>query len=177
MASFDNQLQEQFGFAYVRAIISHAGFTMEGSGTDIYSNDFTIYGRVDHILTMINIQMKTKLISEKMDFSKPHFSYPLPRKNYTDMLPIQGTYRRVPHLLVVLLLPNKEERLMHTTEKMELRQCAYWVDLFGLPNDLEPEQVHKTVHVPFKNVFSPHQLKKLMTLACNTPNERLSLND
>ena len=39
----------------------------------------------------------------------------------------------VPHLLVVLLLPeNVDESVEHTVEQLVIRRCAYWVKMTGM---------------------------------------------
>ena len=66
----------------------------------------------------------------------------------------------VPHILVVLVLPeNEQEWIEHSAEQLMLRRCAWWVKMTGMP---QVSTASKTVHLPRKQVFSPDTLRSLM---------------
>ena len=103
----------------------------------------------------LDIQLKCTARSDVL--KQGHIVWSLERSHY-DALRAESLQ---PHLLVILLLPDREtEWLEHTTDSLILRHCAYYVKMTGLP---ALQSSHVTVHVPIANVFSPERLRSLMT--------------
>jgi Domain of unknown function (DUF4365) len=84
--------------------------------------------------------------------------YDLAVANYNDLrMEEAGT----PRILVLLVMPDDEERWIEQTEEMLLlRHCAYWVSLKGMPATSNTKTVR--ISVPRVNVFSVNGLRALM---------------
>lgn len=69
---------------------------------------------------------------------------------------------RVPHLLVVLALPDDaRDGVRHTVDALLIRKCAYWVNMTGMPEVVG--QGSKTVQIPREQVLSPEGLLQILT--------------
>ena len=69
----------------------------------------------------------------------------------------------LPHLLVVVVLPEDEaEWLAQTEEQLILRRCGYWMSLRGR-DEIQGDAGSTTVYIPRTQVFSVEELEKLMT--------------
>lgn len=157
-----NRQKEEFSYAYVHAVASHAGFFCEKRLVDINSVDVTI--RSDHYVSaeskmcpVIDFQLKA---TSTHDFNNGDLSFPLKVKNYHEL---RGE-ASVPILLIVFLIPkNVRDWLEHSEEQLITRKCAYWCNLKGFPGMGNTDEV--TVHIAQKNLFSPGSLKELMLRA------------
>jgi len=68
----------------------------------------------------------------------------------------------VPHLLVVLLLPqNIDQSVEHTAEQLVLRRCAYWVTMTGMDAATIGQQT-QTIRLPKSQMFSPSALTRIL---------------
>ena len=68
----------------------------------------------------------------------------------------------LPHLLVVLLLPEDvEDSVEHTAEQLVVRRCGYWVNMTGM-EAAPPEQKTQTVQLPKTQMFSPDALNEIL---------------
>ena len=89
-----------------------------------------------------------------------HWRFPLPKRNY-DLLR-EPTI--VPRVLVVLDLPEDEQRWLSASEQeLVMRRCAYWVAIPGAPECANEHTV--TVSIPTANRLDVPALKDLMDRA------------
>lgn len=69
--------------------------------------------------------------------------------------------RESPAILVLLVLPPElADWLTHSEEQLELRKCAYWYSLRGLPRTRNVRTVR--LRIPRQNQFSPTELERIM---------------
>jgi hypothetical protein len=155
-------IKEELSYAYIHAVASRVGFGCDRPRVDADSIDVVIsaHGKVaaDSILhsARLDLQLKATAVELAMNGSG-EYSFELPIKNYNDLK--RDTL--IPRLLVLFAMPTDEEKwLSHDDESLITRKCAYWCNLFGLPD--VTNAASKTVHVPKKNVFSPAVLAELM---------------
>jgi hypothetical protein len=91
------------------------------------------------------------------DFSDGILRYPLPIKNYGDLIPENVM---VPRILVVVAVPaDLPNWLTMTEECLTLRSCAYWLSLRGAA-EIENEHT-RTVHIPVTQRFDADALKNI----------------
>lgn len=157
----DDQVKEQLSIAYVNAIAAMCNYGCEFTRVDIDSVDATITcnGNLAHDSTIrspyIQLQLKA---TENLQLNRAS-DYPfwLKKKNYDDLRARTLT----PRLLVVLNLPTgKANWLTHSITDLVLRNCAYWVNLLGLPD--VTNTTGSTIYIPSTNQFSPAALQDLM---------------
>jgi hypothetical protein len=66
-----------------------------------------------------------------------------------------------PAVLVLLVLPaNRADWIDHTEDRLELRGCAYWLSLRGMPARANTSSVR--VRIPRVNQFTPAALERIM---------------
>lgn len=153
--------KEALGQAYVRAVIAKAGFNFAKDEFD-YGLDGTIKevdqrgdGRYFDTGFGINFQLKS---TSAVSFSDNEVIYDLESKNYNDLIIETTTW---PNILVLFVLPEDEENwLSVTSDRLVIKQCAWWCSLEGLPPT--PNNTPKRIRIPNNQVFSPSALKELM---------------
>ena len=157
----ENDIKEELSYAYVHAVASRAGFGCDRISKDRGSVDVVISANggfpEDAVLQHAVMQMQLKATSQAVN-GVPQFSFALPMKNYNELRARSLAAR----LLVVLLMPEDPKHWL-TVDKDTLiaRRCAYWCNLKGEP-EVENE-ASRSVKVATKNIFSPEELKALMT--------------
>ncbi len=156
----ENEQKEQLSVAYVHAVAARAGYACQVIHIDDDSIDVQLAarGRVHNKAVLrspkIDIQLKA---TAKPVLRANHLSIVLPLKNYNDL----REESLVPRLLVVLLLPEEEDRwLVQTEDEMISRRCAYWSTLLGKPETENVDSV--TVHLPRNQQFTVAGLRELM---------------
>lgn len=157
----DDQVKEQLSIAYVNAVAAMCNYGCEFTRVDIDSVDATITcnGHLAHDSTIrspyLHLQLKA---TENLQLNgNSDFPFFLKKKNYDDLRARTLT----PRLLVVLNLPTgKTNWLTHSINDLILRNCAYWVNLFGQPD--VTNTTGATVYLPSVNHFSPAALQDLM---------------
>lgn len=155
-----NDVKEELSLAYVHAVASRAGFSVEETRKDRDSIDLKVRAQgslvEDAVLTSpeLSIQLKATVIDPLPD---GEFTFPLPRKNYDDL--IRKTL--VPRILVVFVLPREQSLWLNLDEEaLVLRRCAYWTSLLGWPpTDVETK---KTVTLARSRQFDPASLRTLL---------------
>jgi len=156
-----SQRKEQFSRAYVHAVATVAGFSLYRPDVDDDSIDLTIAGRGGQGIPRpprIEIQLKC---TSKDRLRSQHLVYPLKRKNYDDLRPLDLV---VPRLLVVMTVPDVESEWLHQSEEeLSLRRCAYWSSLRGLDEMKNVRSI--SIRLPRRNVFSVEGLRSLMKRA------------
>ncbi|MDD3287653.1 MAG: DUF4365 domain-containing protein [Alphaproteobacteria bacterium] len=148
---------EELSVAYVHAVASHCGYDANRPQVDHDSVDIIIKSSAGK-KPSIDVQLKA---TTKIGANGPDsFSFPLPIKNYDDL---RGDNIN-PRILIVLCMPSQQDDwIMHTTDELALRKCAYWVSLRGLPDTTNKESV--SINIPAANAFSPQALNDLMQKA------------
>ena len=147
---------EQFSLAYVRAVVSVAGYQVGRPEPDVDSVDGVLlasFGRRPRI------DFQAKATSQAL-LRNGVIHFPLPVKNYDDL----RADTRTPRLLIVLLIPGDDsDWLTQTDDELCLRRCAYWFSLAGRPAVTNVRTV--TVQIPIANMFDRTQLDSLMSRA------------
>lgn len=155
-----NDIKEELSLAYVRAIASRAGFSIEEIRKDRDSVDLKVCARgllaEDAVLTSpeLAIQLKATVLEP---LPSDEFSFVLSRKNYDDL----SAPSLVPRILVVFVLPEDERQWLSLTEEsLILRRCAYWLSLRGAaPTSNETSQ---TVRLSRGRTFDLDTLRDLL---------------
>ena len=157
----DTDIMEQLSYAYIRAIVAHAGFVYEATDLDRDSIDATIKAPGLVVPTssrrgaILELQIKAHCISMQAGTT---FPYRVKIKNYNDL----REDCIAPRLLIVFAMPeDKTQWLLHSTENLITRDCGYWMNLNGLP--AVSNTADKTVRIPKCNHFSPESLMQIMT--------------
>ena len=161
-----NDIKEELSIAYVRAVASRAGFAVEEIRRDRDSIDLKIYarGRLTPAATLMSpelaVQLKATVLAAPCGRS---FSFPLPRKNYDDLI-VEKTL--VPRILVVFTMPRDATTWLRCSHgALTLKQCAYWASLRGLPPTTN--KATKTVTLRRAQPFNPTALRGLLErVAC-----------
>jgi hypothetical protein len=150
--------KEQFSIAYVRAIVSVAGFVISRQEVDEDSVDLTLSARgVSGTYRSPKIDIQLKCTARDL-IHDDHLHFPLPRKNYDEL---RGDRFLVPRLLVVVTVPEAlDDWLAQSEEELILRRCGYWMSLRDAPETSNTETV--TVYVPRSNLFTAPVLKNIM---------------
>ncbi len=152
------QQQEQFSIAYVHAVASAAGYSIEGINVDADSIDLSIvqFGANDKhpIYDLLRVQLKCTYTHKP---KSKHLSFPLKLKNYND-LRWKSAY---PRILIVVHTPKKvDDWILHSDESLALHHCGYWMSLRGMPETSNDTSV--TIKIPLKQKFNTSQLTEIM---------------
>lgn len=155
-----NQQQEEIGKAYVHAVAAACGFSVSQWSQDHGCIDTTIsadrvLGQGPYSKPKVDLQLKATTQDVVKD---EHIAWSLEMAHY-DKLRARA---RVPHLLVVLALPDDaRDGVRHTVDALLIRKCAYWVNMTGMPEVVG--QGSKTVQIPREQVLSPEGLLQILT--------------
>lgn len=159
----ENDIKEEISYAYVHAIASMVGFgcdrpfkDRDSIDVDVSSNGYLV---PESKIQSAKIDLQVKATERmSLDSLKDRYAFPLKLGNYDQL---RGRYM-VPKFLVVLLLPEVPSTwLEHTETMLSLKNCAYWVSLYGAP--ASQNTTNQTVYIPRSNIFNPQSLWKLMT--------------
>lgn len=155
------QRKEEISKAYLHAVAAQCGYAVGKWSQDHGCLDVTVGAAASvgtgHLARpKVDIQLKA---TTRQDLEHEGFiSWVLDIDHY-DALRAPA---HVPHLLVVLLLPEDiDDSVEHTAEQLVLRRCAYWVRMTGM-EEAEPGQKTKTVRLPKDQLFSPDALTSIM---------------
>ena len=157
----ENKIKEELSLAYVLAVAATKAFSTEITRVDSDSVDATIryngYLDADNS-TLYSPEIKLQLkATSNVTMIGNNIHFPLPIKNYNDLRLRSGT----PRLLVVLCLSElRTDWLSHSSSELILKECAYYLNLNGLPESGNETSV--TVQIPRINLFSPDSLFDLM---------------
>ena len=148
-----NDQAEALSRAYVQAVAAGAGYTTASRDFDRDGVDLQVHAGGDMRPTL-DLQLKATGNLRDGDIA---YRFPLKRNNY-DLLRIDA---RTPRLLVVLELPQDEDRWMTISpKKLVMRRCAYWVNLRDSPSSDNVSTI--TIDVPRANVLDVASLRRLM---------------
>lgn len=147
--------EEAYSLAYTSAVAAKARYVIALMNYDRDSVDIQFSAGGEY-RPKIDAQLKaTKNLG--VPNLNGEFSFHLKSKNYDDLRIACQT----PRILIVLDLPDDPETWMEVSpEELRIRKRAYWVNLRGLPETSNSSG--KTIYIPEKNVFDPHQLVELM---------------
>ena len=147
-------VKEALSCVYARAVAARAGYNVASFDVDVDSVDLKIQAG-GSMRPALDLQLKATVnLIERMD---GYVSFPLSIKNYDDLRRDTQT----PRLLVVLDLPEDDQRWMEVTEEeLVLRRRAYWMSLKGAEERTNLSTV--SVRIPTTNLFNMESLRWLM---------------
>ena len=144
--------------SYVDAIAAYIGAQITEPYIDNDSVDGTFHSSAGN-RPRIDFQLKSTYAHQ---FSGQTLSYPLPVKNYNDL--IQD--RLTPIILILLVMPDAEDQwLDHGEEELLIRNCAYWTSLAGKPVTDNVSTV--SVNFDKASALSPEELQRLLSEVSN----------
>lgn len=151
---------EEFSRAFIHAISSVAGFSVESPRLDLNSVDLRIVQRGTQnsfpITEGLGVQAKCTYAHKPKNGI---LSYPLPVKNYNELRHRTSE----PRILVIVHIPdNVEEWLSQTDEFIALHHCGYWMSLLDFPDTTNTNNV--TVHIPTNQKITVDELKRIMDI-------------
>jgi hypothetical protein len=154
--------QETLQVGYLHAVAAAAGCTLASPSPDVHGTDWNVeHPHSSHTtdpVAQIKVQLKATYQVKPDDLAgKTDFAFTLKNK-HLNKLNMKSPL--IPRLLVVLVMPDVVENwLLSSPDQLNLRHCAYWVNLAGLAaTGVE----RTTVRVPVKNVFDDIGLCKIM---------------
>ena len=149
--------QEQFSFAYIRAVASAAGFQVEKPSIDVCKVDLEV-SAVDENLypDLPKLLMQVKSDSD-FALREDVLAYKLDVETYHRLIR-KTTFTRI--LVVVTVPPQVSEWLSHSEDELTLRHCAYWMSLAGEPATTNKDNI--TVYLPRTNTLTPTRLREMM---------------
>lgn len=152
------QQQEQFSFAYIRAVSTVAGYAVSEPSVDDDSIDLMLSGRSNAgTITRPRLELQAKCLRDG-ELQADTFSYPVKIKNYDDL---RDPNVLVPRILVVVRVPDLvNEWLTSTDAELCLRHCGYWTNLQGMPETDNTSTV--SVTVTKENSFTVESLREMM---------------
>ncbi|NJK32146.1 MAG: DUF4365 domain-containing protein [Deltaproteobacteria bacterium] len=157
-----NNLQSEFGNAYVRAVAHAAGFFVQESGRmlDHDGVDLTIFrrtdGRTGGVVTSPRLDLQVK--STMGPVTNATFPFDLEVKNYNEL---RDVTHQVPRILVLVVVPpSQSEWLSATEEQLLLRYCAYWKSLREAQETANAKT--QRIWIDRSNCFHVAQLQTIM---------------
>jgi Domain of unknown function (DUF4365) len=150
--------KELFGYAFVRAVASMAGFTVSRQEIDRESVDLKIAGDCTETETGPQLDVQVKCTSQDV-IRADSLRFRLKVKNYNDL---RKELVMVPRLLIVVCVPDALGSWLIATEfKTILKHSGYWISLRGWP-ETGNEGDLVTVPIPRVNRFTPSALAEIM---------------
>jgi hypothetical protein len=161
-------IKSELSYAYLHAIASRAGFNCECTNrhADNVGIDARVseYGRLDDdsVLTDFSLDVQLKATAKRLVSPRTRpsdLSYVLKVDQYDKLRNESAANQKI---LVVLFLPPAENYwLVHKTDQMVARRCAYWVSLRGAIASTNTDSL--TVYLPKANILTVDSLRVLMT--------------
>ena len=149
--------QEGFGDSFILALAGTSGCAVSQRRPDDDSVDWTLSCRLP-TRPKIDVQVKTWTGD---DGNGPNLRYPLPIKNYNDLI---ATPVMAPRMLVVVTVPHTAVDWTDCTPASTiLKHAAYWVSLLGLPSITGQDKV--TVYLPRANLLTADAVQDMMVRA------------
>lgn len=158
-----NDLQGDFGIAYVKAVAHATGLFCQESGRSLDNNgvDITLLSPTQGNVVRaprLDVQVKTTRDAVEGD----PFTYDLAVKNYDEL---RADDWQTPRILVLVAVPSSQAEWVSANEnELLLRRCGYWHSLRGQPATVNTSTVR--VSIPRKSLFHVGPLKALMTRLC-----------
>jgi hypothetical protein len=160
-AQYSTIQQEEFSYAFLGAIVSAAGYTINPAtrSQDNTGIDITVMapGRIGKKRSpMFTAQVKST--SDDSCIKKTQIHYPLKVDNYKDLI---STEVYVPYLLIVVFVPREISDWVRTDEeKTIIQKSAYWISLKGKEDTTNTEKI--TIQIPHTHLLTPQSLKGVM---------------
>jgi Domain of unknown function (DUF4365) len=122
-----NRQKEQFSDAFVVAVAAAAGFVTGRWDVDDDSIDWQIAAAGGQgTLRSPRLELQLKCTASP-SVAEGSIHFPLPAKNYEDLIPANLA---VPRILVVVIVPKlTSDWFTLSDESLILRNCAYWASL------------------------------------------------
>jgi hypothetical protein len=149
---------EEFSYAYIHLLASANGYQLNNPRTDYMSVDVVITSgsRLKDFRIpdpSLNIQLK----STSMDFGgKDFISYPLPAKNYHDL--IENT--NIPQVLILIFVPPDSGEWITHRDITSLNAVGYYLFLRG--ERPMPNKKSITITIPKSNILTTDKLHEWM---------------
>ena len=161
----DEVWQGHYGEAYVHALVCAAGMTAFKKNLDVDGVDFQI-GFPGRAPTMRYpaIEAQVKSWSSPVGDAEV-FRYPLPLKNYDDLVGKVGVDFPLRRYLFLVVVPSESsEYVLAGHTHSEFRHATYWVSLMDeTPAADLTVTTSKTVYIPKRNLLSTEVLTTLVT--------------
>mgnify|MGYP000662724646 CR=1 FL=1 len=156
-------LQQQFSIAYVHAISTVAGYSLEEIRLDEDSVDCSIMQRGDDktfpLFESLRVQLKCTYAHHP---DGEYLTYPLSLKNYNDL----RRHCMNPRILIVVHTPeNCEHWIQQNENSITLNHLAYWVSLKGMPDTSNTTTV--SIKIPTSQIITIETLRNLMNKLAN----------
>lgn len=156
-----NTQKEEFSYAYIRAVASVAGYSvdqkprpMDNAGVDV---TVTVPGEIGTALSP-KFDAQVKCTSSEDIINKSFIKFPLPVKNYNRLRHKNPTS---PQILIVVLVPDDITAWLNISESETLlKKCGYWISLKGKPETENTKTI--TVDIPRQNILTPSSMKFIM---------------
>lgn len=157
----DNQKREEISKAYISAVAAQCGCKIGAWSQDDGCLDLTLARGGLHGANNVKIDLQLKATNKHERVFDGEIRYSL-RKAHYDKL--RAEVRQNTHLLVLLLLAENEEHWVSVSpESLQIKRCAYYIDLAGFAA-IEGDANSTTVVIPRKNVFTPESLNSLFAM-------------
>ena len=149
-----NLRKAQFSIAFIRAVTADAGCKVSIPEMDTDSVDGVIMADLEG-----RPRMEFQAKSTAADIVRDGVArYRLRIEDYRRLIPADIL---VPRILIVVLLPSKQDEWTDQTEdRLCLRRCAYWISLAGYPASDNPSG--EVLNIPTANIFNSEQLRGMM---------------
>ena len=159
----ENLRKSELSIAYLHCLAIKKGFELEHTRIDNDSVDATICanGKItpEAILSSPKVDIQLKATSNWV-VENGSIKFKLPLKNYNDL----RSNCAVNKILVVLCLPdNEDEWIKYTPDEIVIKKCAYWLNLKGMA-ETENEN---NVTVTLSELFDSHILHDTLLKIAN----------
>jgi hypothetical protein len=169
-----NTRKEEFSYAYIHAIASVAGFSIDTKKRAMDAAGIDLMIEVPGELASRprpKLELQVKCTDDESIVKEQTINFPLRVKNYNDL---RHSRPIIPSLLVVMLVPSNLKEWFEYSDTLDsspnskneitiLRKCAYWLSLKGEPETSNTTNI--TVYIPRQNLLTPKSLVDLMTKA------------
>ena len=155
----ETQQKEQFNIAFMRAVISVAGYNILRMEVDDDSVDISVRGnrRDGNVRKAPQLDIQAKC-TETDGGTGPSLPFDLKLKNYDDL---RAADVHVPAILVVLWVPQDVAQWMsENADQTVLRRCAYWMSLQSMGPTTNA--TGQRVHIPRSQQFTSSSLRDIM---------------
>lgn len=155
-----NTHKELFSYAYVNAIASAAGYTMELRPRSVDAGGIDLTVTATEEVGQIRFpcfDAQAKCTDETRGHGDP-LRYALKVKNYDDL---RAENVLTPRILIVVYVPDDASDWLHQTEdELCMRYCGYWASLRGQP--ATENTATKTISIPRGQVFDVDAARTVM---------------
>ena len=156
-----SQQKEQFSIAYIRAVVSVAGYAVYRPEVDDDSVDLGVSLRGGKgTIRSPRLEIQLKCTADEIWQNDP-MSFSLKKKNYDDL---RGDDVLVPRILVVVCVPpDSRQWIEQDEERLLMRRCAYFLSLRTLPE--RPDVgTSVTVMIPRQQQLTVMALREVMAM-------------